>query len=475
MVLHPTLKENSTLSSSPSFRSLKAQFKGDIVTPDHPEYEVAILRWAKNAIRRAKIVAFIKDADDASLAVKYARESGLPLAIRGGGHNPAGSSSSEGIVVDLSRYVNECCVDPEKKLAHVGGGAVWKTVDEAAIKYGLATVGGTINHTGVGGLTLGGGFGWLAAAHGLVVDNLVQATMVLADGSIVTASDFENSDLFWGIRGGGSNFGICTEFVLRLHEQRPTVYSGILYYPPPLIDKLLEITEEWSKSNPEPSSCLLQALTRGPATDYEPHIYMIPFHNGPVEEGKKIFKAFLDLCPIDTTGEVPYEQMNGLQNDKVPHGRNYYFQGVVQKQYSASIAKKAYERMCEVSSEDLIVSLVFEFYPLQKVNSVADNAMAFNLRGAESNIFTITAWDDDSQEAAERGKEATYAVTDVVSNTECRTAGSKRSYGNYIGDEKLNAERSRRTFGDNYPRLQQIKKKYDPDVLFSKWFQIVPA
>ncbi|OCB90853.1 FAD-binding domain-containing protein [Sanghuangporus baumii] len=374
MILHPTFKENSVIFSSPSLQSFKDQFMGDIVTPDHPDYEVAIQRWAKNAVRRANIVVFVKDANDASLAVKYARESGLPLAIRGGGHNPAGASSSEGIVVDLSRYVNECCVDPGKRLAYVGGGAVWKTVDETAIEYGLATAGGTINHTGVGGLTLGGGFGWLAAAHGLVVDNLIQ-----------------------------------------------------------------------------------------------PHIYMIPFHNGPVEEGRKVFKAFLDLCPVDTTGEVQYEQMNGLQNDKVPHGRDYYFEGVVQKRYSASIAKKVDNNLIEVEITDF-------YSPFQgKVNSVADNAMAFNLRGAESNIFTITAWDDDSQEAAARGKEATYAVTDTVSSSEGRIVGSKRSYGNYIGDEKLNAERLKRTFGDNYPRLQQIKKKYDPDVLFSKWFQIVPA
>ena len=129
-----------------NFDSFKATFKGDIVTPEHPDYEEAIHRWAKNAVRRAKIVAFTKDAHDASLAVKFARGAGLPLAIRGGGHNPAGSSSSEGMVVDLSRYINDCRVDPDKKLAYVGGGALWKTVDETVIKYGLAAVGGTVNH-----------------------------------------------------------------------------------------------------------------------------------------------------------------------------------------------------------------------------------------------------------------------------------------------------------------------------------------
>ncbi|KAL5527562.1 hypothetical protein ACEPAG_6363 [Sanghuangporus baumii] len=289
----------------PAFCALKNNFKGDIVTPEHPDYKAAIQRWAKNAVRHAKIVAFVKDADDASLTVKYARESGLPLAIRGGGHSPAGSSSSEGIVIDLSKYVNECRVDPERKLAYVGGGAIWKTVDETAIKYGLATVGGTVNHTGVGGLTLGGGYGWLASAHGLAVDNLVQATMVLADGSIVTASENENNDLFWGIRGGGCNFGICMEFVLQLHEQRATVYSGLLTYPASLVDRVFQITAEWREKNSDPSCCLVQGLTRGPLPEREPGVTTVPFYNGPVEEGRKIFKEFLDLCPSDATGEIP--------------------------------------------------------------------------------------------------------------------------------------------------------------------------
>ena len=133
----------------PSFAAFKSSFDGDIVTPDHPDYPSAIKRWANNASRHAKIVAFVKNPHDVSLAVKYAKESDLPLAIRGGGHNPAGSSSSEGIVIDLSRYLNGCRVDTEKRLAYVGGGAIWETVDKAAIKHGLAAVAGTVNHVSI--------------------------------------------------------------------------------------------------------------------------------------------------------------------------------------------------------------------------------------------------------------------------------------------------------------------------------------
>ncbi|EJD01257.1 FAD-binding domain-containing protein [Fomitiporia mediterranea MF3/22] len=460
----------------PSFSAFKATFKGDIVIPGHPDYESAIKRWAKNATRRAKIVAFVRNADDVSLAVKYAQDAQLPLAIRGGGHNPGGSSSSEGIVIDLSRYMNDCRIDTENKLAYVGGGALWKTVDDTAIKYNLATVGGTVNHTGVGGLTLGGGYGWLSASHGLAIDNLVQATMVVADGSILTASDSENNDLFWAVRGGGCNFGICCEFVYRLHEQRPTVYAGVLIYPPPLVDKVIEVTAEWWKNKPSSRTSLLQVVTRGPPPDYCPCIVVNPFFNGTVEEGRREFKAFLDLDPIDLTGETPYEAVNGLQNPYVRHGQNVYMRGVTQYEYSPACVKRVFERMCEVSSKDLRISVIFELFPLDKINSVANDATAFNLRGPDSNVLTVTFWDDDDLESSVQGKDAAYAMTDIVSNAEKEPEKSKtRAYGNYVGDEILGSDRARRVFGDNYPRLQQIKKKYDPYVLFSKWFTIVPA
>ncbi|KAL5527561.1 hypothetical protein ACEPAG_6362 [Sanghuangporus baumii] len=170
--------------------------------------------------------------------------------------------------------------------------------------------------------------------------------------------------------------------------------------------------------------------------------------------------------------------MNSLQNSNFPHGRNYYFQGVVQDHYSAAAAKKAFECHCEVSSKDVSVVLGIELYPLHKVNIIPKDATAFNLRGAESNIFSLAAWDDDSHEAALRGKEAAHAVTQSISTSEERPEASSNSvmaYGNYLGDEKLSSERSLKVFGDNHPRLQQLKKKYDPDMLFSKWFKIVPA
>ena len=180
------------------------------------------------------------------------------MAIKGGGHNPSGASSvDDGLCIDLSRHFDTARVDPEKRVVYVGGGAIWKTVDHATIAYGLATPGGTVNDTGVGGLTLGGGYGWLTGEHGLVIDNLVQATVVLADGSVVTASSTSHPDLFWGLRGGGSNFGVVTEFVFKVHPQRKTVFAGPLIFPPPKIGQLAEAVDQWSTTSGEKEGIIM--------------------------------------------------------------------------------------------------------------------------------------------------------------------------------------------------------------------------
>ena len=201
---------------------------------------------------------FPKDNADVSLAIEFATSNNIPLAIKGGGHNPSGASSiDDGLCIDLSRHVNTARVDPEQRLVYVGGGAIWKTVDHAAIAHGLATPGGTVNDTGVGGLTLGGGYGWLIGEHGLVIDNLVQATVVLADGSVVTASSTSHPDLFWGLRGGGCNFGVVTEFVFKVHPQRKTVFAGPLIFPPPKIKQLAEAVDQWSTTSGEKEGIIM--------------------------------------------------------------------------------------------------------------------------------------------------------------------------------------------------------------------------
>ncbi|KAA1469062.1 FAD-binding domain-containing protein [Dentipellis sp. KUC8613] len=460
--------------------SFKKVFKGDVVTPDSPEYEQAIARWAANSQRRAAVVAFVKDADDVSAALKYAREHKLPIAVKGGGHNPAGASSVEGgLVIDLSRHITGVRIDEEKKLGYVGGGALWKNVDETAIKYGLAGVGGTVNHTGVGGLTLGGGFGYLTGDHGLVVDNLVQATVVTADGSILAANKTENPDLFWALRGGGSNFGVVTEFVFQLHPQRSTVFGGMIVFPGFVVDQLMPILVEKFSKGLDPKETFMQVLTLDPAG--RPCIVFTVFYNGSEEEGRAHYKPFYDLKPVmDTCREIPYEKLNTIQNDKVEHGRNYYMKPAYLIRPDLNVTKKLLERLPQLvaTHKDAIegITFVIEYWSLKKACSVPAGETAFirdpRLSGVANVVFR-----ENTPEHLKLTRQIASELIEITQTLPENTQGSGTGYGNYsaLYIEAPQANNAQALFGANYSRLTELKKKYDPDMVFSKWFTIAPA
>ncbi|KAG5651068.1 hypothetical protein H0H81_010003 [Sphagnurus paluster] len=433
------------------FIKLNPQFKGDIVTPEDADYPQAIARWAVNAERRAKVVAFVKDTDDVALAIKYARSNSLPIAIRGGGHSPGGASSShDGLVIDLSRYLNGARVDPDKNVVYVGGGALWEAVDKEAIKYGLATVGGTVNHVSIlnlssyvdsksthrlalEGLYSRGGYGWLTPQHGLVIDNLVEATVVTADGSVLTASDTENPDLFFGIRGAGSNFGVVTEFVLKLYPQRATVYHGMLIFPPAALEKLLEVTTKWLANAGEKES-MLQFLGIGP------------------------------------------DGNNGMMY----HGQAVYPKGSAHSKIHYPSIAQAYEKAISFSGPELQVHLLFDYFPLQKVMSVPPSATAFR-RDPTPSFLVIALWKENSEENTARGREITHEIARIVAGGQVGlTEAQSFGYANYdqevvTGEKELVLDKARTAFAENYPRLQAVKKRYDPDCVFNKWFAITPA
>ncbi|RDB18319.1 6-hydroxy-D-nicotine oxidase [Hypsizygus marmoreus] len=463
-----------------TFSVFKSTFKGDIVTPTDPDYEAAIARWACNAQRRAKIVAFVKDEADVALAIKYAKTSNLPIAIRGGAHSPAGASSIEnGLVIDLSKYINTARVDVEKKVIHVGGGALWEAVDKAAIQCGLATVGGTVNHTGVGGLILGGGYGWLSPQHGLAVDNLVQATVVTADGSVLTASDTENPDLFFGIRGGGCNFGVVTEFVLKLHPQRRTVYAGLLIFAPPALEKLVAVTTEWWAHAGE-KEAMLQMTTVG--HDGNPVILIFPFYNGTEAEGRANFKAFLDIGPVaDMTKEIPYEELNGIQNAAVYPGQGIYMKGQAHRTPHFAAISAAYNRVISIvqGPTEHRANIVYEYYPLAKIMSVPPGTTAFR-RDSTPTVLVVVSWKENTVENNDVARGLAAELGRLITAGEKVTESQSLGYSNYdaeavSGEKESVPDKAKLVFVENYPRLQGIKKKYDPENIFNKWFPITPA
>ncbi|KAH8102177.1 hypothetical protein BXZ70DRAFT_1016565 [Cristinia sonorae] len=455
--------------------SLSKSLKGDVVTAADPGYEDAIFRWARNAIKKAKVVTFVKDAEDVSTALKFAQTAGLRVAIRGGGHNPAAASSSEdGLVIDLSRYLDKVTVDPTKKLAYVGGGALWKTVDEEGMKHGLATVGGTINHTGVGGFIVGGGYGFLTGMYGLTIDNLVEATVVIADGRILKASSTENPDLFYGIRGGGSNFGIVTEFVLQLHSHPRKIFAGLVVFTPDKLAALSAVLEKWW-ANVQPNEAIYVFLGRAPPDGHPVIITNLVYH-GTEAEGRERHKAFFDVGPVvDHAKEIPYEALNGLQNDFVPHGQNYFLKAVRLSRPSLEMTQSNFDKVLELSNfEELNVMLAFEYVSHAKVNSVSVDETPYR-RDLPGNAMILVTWKDDDPKKLQAAREAAHALAKITPEG--------TAYGNFTGpdSEALPAEgaipgdRSQAYFSGAYPKLQALKKKYDPGMVFNKWYPITPA
>jgi FAD/FMN-containing dehydrogenase len=452
-------------------------FQGELVTTASPAYADCIKRWAANAERKARVIAFVKTPQDVALALRYAKETGMEVAVCGGGHSIAAASSCEGLVIDLSRYFNGVTIDSTAMEATVGGGALWKSVDEEAIKHGLATVAGTINHIGVAGSTLGGGFGWLTGKHGLVIDNLVKAEIVTANGTVLIASPSSHADLFWGIRGAGANFGVVTSFVFKLHRQRPTVYAGMLSYPPQALEQVVDALSQWWEAGPSEDEGIFEMMTK---TSSGPAIVLQVFYNGSEVDGRAAFKKFFDIgVDTDSTGEIPYEQVNALQNTHAPHGASAFFTGGAQAKPSFAAHKAAMDYLTEAWATHawLEGTLVFDYLPLGKVCSVPAAETPFH-RSANSNILSMSRWTEDSEtDRAEIAEKIASDVMKILQGHEEMTQQESMGYANYDPVVRtINGDSQAKVlFGANYAKLQMLKAVYDPEMTFNKFLPITPA
>ncbi|KAI0031690.1 hypothetical protein K488DRAFT_51559 [Vararia minispora EC-137] len=416
-----------------------SSFKGDWVTPNHAEYNAATLRWTRNSRDRISVVAFARDVSDVASVISYACAYELPVAIRGGGHNAAGASSSgNGVVIDLSRHMNDVRIDVHSGLVfvRVSGGALWKDVDRVAMGRRLTAIGETINLTGIGG----------AIGLELVVDNLVEVTIVKADGSIFTASEQENVKLFQALLHRRCNFGVVTEFVYLMHPQRATVFCGNVRFSGKKLPAIMNKLETWWEGGPSPKCSILLFITVSP--DGRPANILSLFYNGSEAEGRAYFKPFFDIGPIDDmTKEMPFEAVHGIQsripalllphsvltqNERLVHGVNNYVKRVFTSRLCTSNAVMIQKRTVELArGTSILPAFMLELCPSEKMLSFKCDSTSF-LRWKGVNNLVMTTWPDDADEEQEKAKRFVHELCSIASTSDDMLSASENTgYGNH--------------------------------------------
>jgi FAD/FMN-containing dehydrogenase len=441
--------------------TLRQQVRGDIIGAQDAGYDEA--RAIRNAMidKHPLVVTRPVNAGDVIAAVNFARESHLPLAIRGGGHSvPGFGTVDDGVVIDMSR-MRGVRVNPEKRTARAEGGATWGDFNAATNAFGLATTGGIISTTGVAGLTLGGGIGYLARGYGLSLDNLISADVVTADGKLLIASEKENPDLFWAIRGGGGNFGVVTSFEFRLHPVKD-IYGGPMFYELKYARDLLSFYRDYIKDAPE-------AMGGFPAFQIAPPLPFIPENrhgdtfalfvgcwSGPISEGEKALKPFHDVAPVfaEHVGPMPYPALNSAFDGLYPPDLQHYWKANFVKE----LTDEAIAAHVEHGSKVPAMTSTMHIYPINgAVHKVASDDTAFAYRDA--NFATVIAgmWPDPAQNKANiKWVRDYYDATAPLSE--------EGGYINFMAED--DQSRIKANYKGNYNRLVQAKKKYDPDNLF---------
>ncbi|KAF9735608.1 hypothetical protein PMIN06_008927 [Paraphaeosphaeria minitans] len=459
-------------------KSQLASSNAEVLLPsDGDKYEESIKRWSEHCEKRASCVVKITSAVDASTTVKFVKENKIPFVVRGGGHSTSGSASIDGgLIIDLS-LMRGVAVDAAKKTIKVEGGALWVDVDVEAAKYGLAAVGGTVNHTGVGGLTLGGGYGYLSGKYGLTVDNLLEVEVVLASGEQVVASETSNADLFWAIRGAGQNFGVVTSFTFQGHPQPNPVFAGALIFMPDKLPQVVDFLNTFHATN-DGNQVMLLGFTCPPPAN-APVILTQLFHNGTHEEGHAFFKPLFDLGPVaNLTSMMPYEKLNACMNEGQGFGGRKMFGGGA---YKLPLAPPFIQALFDefigfsTSQPDMTESIMlFETIPYKEVVKVPNEEMAFSNRGEYYNLATMMKWVDPALDSRVRDfsrsllKRASQAAG-VQQDEAVRSAEGVGVYGNYVNPDVPASE----VYGRNAKKLAELKQKFDPDNLFDRGTRLV--
>jgi FAD/FMN-containing dehydrogenase len=442
--------------------ALQGSLRGELILRDTPSYEAARRVWNGNIDRRPALIVRCAGAADVQHAVNFARTHELLLSLRCGGHSAPGYGTNDGgMVIDMS-LMKGIRVDPGTRTAIAQGGVLWREFDHETQVFGLATTGGTVSNTGIAGLTLGGGLGWLMGKHGLTVDNLVSADVITADGQFRTASDRENPDLFWALRGGGGNFGAVTSLQYRLHPVTDT-FSGLVIYPLDQGREVLRFYRDYCATLPDEAEAFAALLTH----DGHPVVALVLGYNGPVEAGEKVFAPARQFGkPIaDLMGPMPYAARQRLIDDpSAIHGLHRYWRSAFVDQLSDGLIDGMLAGASNFTSP---LSLLGLFYVHGAATRVPQNATAFAARRPTWDFDIIGQWTD----AAESDGHIAW-VRALWSRLEPDLTGTV--YINHMmGDDR--PERVRASYGENYARLRELKAVYDPMNLFRVNANITPG
>lgn len=452
-----------------TIQDLRSAVRGRVIDAAAPDYEDA--RRVHNAMidRRPAAIVRAETVDDVIATVNHARDDGLPLAIRGGGHSvPGFGTVDDGIVVDLTP-MQEVTVDPASLTATAQGGATWHGFDEATHAHGLATTGGLVSTTGVAGLTLGGGIGYLVRSAGLSLDNVVAADVVTAEGKVVRASDGEHEDLFWALRGGGGNFGVVTSLTFRLHPVAE-VYGGPMFFELDDAAALLRFFRGFMVTAPEELG-MFPAFQIAPPLPFIPEdrhgetfLAMVACWTGPPEQGEAVLKPLHDVAPVvaEHLGVMPYPGLNSAFDGLYPNGLQHYWK----TSFATELTDEAIEVHLEHGPNVPSVHSTMHVYAINgAVHRVAPDATAFAHRDATFATNIAGMWPD-----AEQNEEN---IAWVRGYYEALAPHSRDGgYVNFMsGDD---GDRLRATYADNYDRLVDVKRTYDPSNVFRVNQNIAP-
>jgi FAD/FMN-containing dehydrogenase len=435
-----------------------------VATPSDADYDTRRATFNALIDRHPALVARCSSATDVMHVILHARHSGLPVSVRGGGHSVAGHCIGDGAAVVDLRGMRQVRVDATNRLAVAGGGATWEEYDGATQQFGLASTGGTFTDTGIAGLTLGGGIGYLQGTLGLAIDNLVAADMVTAAGEIVRVSAQENADLFWAIRGGGGNFGVVTSFEYRVHPVTE-LYGGVIAYPVTEAARVLRLVRDLAAKAPD-ELVLMAGLTTSSAIGADVAAVTVCFR-GPVSAGERAIAPLREtLRPlIDAVRPLSYTEMQAT-SAVLPFGLRHYWKG----QFLSELPDEMVNMLVEQFHRRPVPSrstLLIEFIGGAPTR-VPEAAMAFNHRAARLNVSALGIWEDPAQDTGQIEWARRLAST--------LTLGSPgASYVNYMTADEP-SDRVRMAYGDaKFDRLRQIKRRFDPDNVFRFNQNILPA